>query len=199
MAELSKEARFFLKNSKRELQNNDLKSLYSSLRYEKDDIQLEVSTFLYEMLGDKLFTYLSSIPKNFLKGSNTIRDIDLSNNIGSIGEDAFRNSSLQQISLNDGVEFIGDSAFKDCANLKAVNLGNVKIIKNEAFAGCTGLRQIYLPESVMMLGKNVFPENVIIKSPKRKAKSLRFPKNELEWYKKHLVLDSSQYEEEAEE
>lgn len=199
MAELSKEARFFLRNSKRELQNNDLKSVYGSLSYEKDNIQLEVSTFLYEMLGDKLFTYLSSIPKNFLKGSNIIRDIDLPSSIGSIGDSAFRSSSIQQISLNDGVEVVGDSAFKDCANLKAVNLGDVKVIKNEAFAGCTGLRQIYLPESVMMIGKNVFPENIIIKSPKRKAKSLRFPKNELEWYKKHLVLDSSQYEEEEEE
>lgn len=39
-----------------------------------------------------------------------------------------------------------------------------------------------------MIGKGVWPENVILKSGPRKRNSLRFPKSELEWYKNHLIL-----------
>ena len=199
MAVLSDEAKNFIKEHRKALQNNDLKSIYVDLVYAGSDIYLEVSEFLYETLGTKIFKYLSTIPGAFLANSKSIKDISIPDNISAIGNSAFKNSSIQSVSLNQGVEVIGISAFENCKNLKHVDLGAVKVIKSEAFANCPNLRQLYLPESVTMLGKNVFPDNIIIKSPKRKAKSLRFPKNELEWYRTHLMVDSSQSEEEGEE
>lgn len=199
MAVLSEEAKTFIKRRRKALQNNDLKSVYDDLTYAGNDVYLEVSEFLYETLGTKIFKYLSTIPGEFLANSKSIKDISIPDNISAIGNSAFKDSSIQSVSLSQGVEVIGTSAFKNCKNLKRVDLGAVKVIKSEAFANCPNLKQLYLPESVTILGKNVFPDNVIIKSPKRKAKSLRFPKNELEWYRTHLILDSSQSEEEGEE
>lgn len=196
MAILSGNAKSFIKKHKKDLQNNDLEPIYNELLLD-NNLRLEVSEFLYEVLGDNIFKHLSTIPVKFLAKSNSIKDISIPDNVNSIGNYAFMSSSIQSVNLNRGVEVIGEHAFDDCKDLKSVDLGEVKIIKSEAFSNCTNLRQLYLPESVVMLGSNVFPDNIIITSPKRKARSLRFPKNELEWYKKHLVLDSSQSGEEG--
>lgn len=196
--ELSQDSKRFLTENKALLKKNDLKSFYAKLSYYKD-IFTEVSEFLFSVLDSNLFKYLDAIPNDFMLGSKNIKEIRITGNVEKIGANAFKDSKLEKVVIEDGVDIIMNSAFANCSNLKSVDLGGVKIIRNNAFEGCNSLREIYLPETVQMLGAKVFPENVLIKSPPRKRNSLRFPKNELEWYKQHLVLDRVNDVEEPEE
>lgn len=158
---LSDIAKDYISRNKNYLKKNDIKGFYSSM---PGNIRCEISEFLVSMSPD-FQKYLEVIPQSFLVDSKNIKTFTVGNNIVKIGKEAFKNSALESIDLNE-VEVISDSAFE----------------------GCSKLREVYLPETVRMIGRKAWPEGVILKSGPRKRNSLRFPKNELEWYKKHLIL-----------
>lgn len=186
LKKLSEDAITLLRNNKSKLQKNDLKGVLSSIN--DGELRVEIVEYLIESGADP-FKYLNKIPNNFMQDGTEVTSLTIPVNVESIGENAFRNSALKDVTLL-GCELIDKRAFQSCSNLTNVSLGDVRIIKDNAFYA-TALKDIVLPETVAMLGKNVFPEDCMIRSTHRKKGSLKFPKSEYDWYKKHLVLDES--------
>ena len=196
MADLSNDTKVFMQRyGKKYLSQNDVAGLFSELQsnsylFDARTVWSEIFQYFKDKNVD-MFAHMTKVPANFLNDPvGKFSELKIAGSVEVIGPNAFSdNQYLKKVTLGDNVEQIGKAAFYKCPMLQKVNLGSsVKIIQAEAFRE-TGLKMIYLPESVMMIGQQAFPEDCYLVSPHRKRKSLRFPKNELAWYKEHLVLD----------
>jgi len=110
-----------------------------------------------------------------------ITGVYLLDGILSIGDNAFAGcTNLETIVLPSTIIHIGENAFKDCVNLKnvlytdmlegmtkedmadyfeksaAVLPDGLERIEDNAFGGCTSFEKIFIPETVVMMGSNVF-------------------------------------------
>ncbi len=118
--------------------------------------------------------------------SSPIRII-FNNKLKSIGDSAFRASSVESIVFNEGLESIGDRAFFDCSLLTNANLPNSLVsigvacfsrcssiesvnipeklieIPASAFASCSKLLQIKLPDTLLAIGSSAFRNTAIKK------------------------------------
>ena len=89
--------------------------------------------------------------------SETLVEITVSENITSIGEGAFADSSKLKIILEAKPEYIGKKAFLGCAGIERIELGEgLTEIPFEAFSGCTGLREVILSGTVEKISENAF-------------------------------------------
>lgn len=199
--ELSQDVREFLNSyGKDYLRKNDFQGMFKRLLgYYFDDISrgdgaLEIFNLFKTETSINIFDHMDIVPSGTFYDSKRVKpagaEIDIVGRVSTIGSFAFSGiKGLKKVVIGDNVELIDKNAFADCKELVSLHLGDsVKVIKNEAFKN-TGLKHVYLPESVTMLGSKVFPENCYLISPRRKKKSLKFPKSELAWYREHLVLD----------
>lgn len=90
--------------------------------------------------------------------SNSVRKIELGNNITTIGNAAFRScNNLSSITLPDSITAIGDDTFYYCYKLSSVTLPNsVTTIGSNAFRACANLLSITLPNSITTIGSYAF-------------------------------------------
>lgn len=167
----------FIKDNKNDLEKNNLKSFYNKLSKNYHSLG-NISAFFLEM------------------------GIDIWKYIDTVVDRMFEKSDIEHISIPEGITKIGASAFKGCDKLTDVELpSTLKKISKWAFA-YTNLKQLYLPESVTSIDGDAFDitENnpIKISTPRRGVSNKLFlPKNEIEWYKKHLVfIDIEDIEEE---
>lgn len=66
---------------------------------------------------------LAFIPKNYFKGCENLKRIDIPERTVSIGDNAFEGcKSLTDVSIPNSVFIIGDNAFKDCSNLSNLDM-----------------------------------------------------------------------------
>lgn len=100
--------------------------------------------------------YLSRIP-NYMYYELDVVDINIPNNIKSIGAGAFTNcSDLQRITIPDSVTSISYGAFSGCTSLESVVIPNsVTYIGDSTFSGCTSLTSITIPNSIARDRKSV--------------------------------------------
>lgn len=107
-------------------------------------------------------------PKSFMYCDN-LTDLDLPNNIQTIGYEAFRGcSDLTDITLPHALTVIQDKSFEDCTQLKSVKIpNNVEELGDEVFKNCTNLESVYLPKNLTNIGDNVFKgcHNLTITTP----------------------------------
>lgn len=77
-------------------------------------------------------------------GDSTLKNMELGENVISIGSFAFSRSSLQTITLPEGVESIEYAAFYYCEDLKEIQIpDSVTYIGEKAFAGTPWLESFY--------------------------------------------------------
>ena len=93
--------------------------------------------------------------------SNTYSDgkgvIKFDGAVTSIGQEAFRWSSITSIEIPNSVISIEDNAFYGCSSLKSIEIQNsVKSIGAGAFNGCSKLTGIDIPNSVESIGAGAF-------------------------------------------
>lgn len=67
--------------------------------------------------------------------------------------------NLRRVFLSENVETIGNNAFINCTNLQYVGLPNVETIGANAFAMCTSLKRLYIPATVQSVGANILRNN----------------------------------------
>ena len=77
--------------------------------------------------------------------------------VTTIGNAAFRYSSVTSVTIPDSVTFISDSAFAYCSSLTNISIPNsVTAIGSFAFEGCTKLESITLPSSLLTISEFLF-------------------------------------------
>ena len=170
MIELRDNEKEYIKNKKGLLEKNNLKQFFSSIPSNCGNIA----------------------PMLIMNGFNVFKYID------NITHRMFSGSTIDTFEIPEGVEIIGKSAFENCLDLKSVVIPDtVKKIQDNAFINCPKLRKLIIPDSVVSLGKHVFDDGIKLATPKRTLKNkLQLPKNELDWYKNHLVILKNTEEEE---
>ncbi len=101
---------------------------------------------------------VTEIYSNAFCGSSNLIDIQIGENVTTIGDCAFNVcDSIRNIILPNSVTTIGYSAFEDCSSLETITLGNnITTINSYAFAYCTDLKAIKIPDSVTYIGEGVF-------------------------------------------
>ena len=102
--------------------------------------------------------YVTEIQKHELLGCKSLKKVNLSKNITSIGDIAFDGCELlSEIEIPDGVEEIGRRAFNDCFVMPGLKLpSKLRIIGQEAFRNCVALTSVTIPASVQSIGMSAF-------------------------------------------
>ena len=125
--------------------NNEVVSLYSSGSCDASVISNKVTN------GKGVIRFDSEITKigNYAFYSrNKLISITLPNSIRSIGQYAFKNTSIESITMPESLTKIDAMAFQNCTNLKQVTIPvSVEEIYNEAFKGCKNLGEVHCMSS----------------------------------------------------
>ena len=102
--------------------------------------------------------YVTEIQKHELLGCKSLKKVNLSKNITSIGDIAFDGCELlSEIAIPDGVEEIGRRAFNDCFVMPDQKLpSKLRTIGQEAFRNCIALTSVTIPAFVQSIGANAF-------------------------------------------
>ena len=76
----------------------------------------------------------------------------------SIDSGAFKsNKNIKEIEIGNNVKTIGNEAFKGCTNLKEVKFASgLTTVGKNSFKGCTALKSVKLPDTVTNIGKGAF-------------------------------------------
>ena len=86
-----------------------------------------------------------------------LSEINLSNNLINIGDNAFADCCISSIVIPDSVKTIGMGAFSGCRNLESIVIPEgVMRIDDGAFAYCYNLADITLPNKEISIGNNAF-------------------------------------------
>lgn len=115
---------------------------------------LTSGVFGYRIVGDsaEITSYIGS------STSAVVPDSIIGYPVKSIGEKAFRYSSVKSVTIPKGVVNIKHSAFADCESLKSVKLPDtLEIIEDTAFYNCVSLSSsISFPKSLKTIGDSAF-------------------------------------------
>lgn len=78
-------------------------------------------------------------------------------NVTTIGENAFRCSTVPSVIISEGVTTIKDHAFFGCVNLTSISIPEgVTTIGKSAFSGCRSLTSVVIPRSVTRIVDSAF-------------------------------------------
>ena len=89
--------------------------------------------------------------------SNSVRKIELGNNITTIGDNTFRACyNLSSITLPNSITAIGDHAFSNCSLSSITLSNNLSTIGSYAFYNNSSLSSITLPNSITTIGDHAF-------------------------------------------
>lgn len=95
---------------------------------------------------------------NYAFKKSTITAINIPDSVTNIGDEAFCNcTSLASITIPDSVTGIGDEAFYYCSGLTSLTLSNnIASIGEKAFYGCSSLTNLTIPNSVTSIDDDAF-------------------------------------------
>ena len=121
---------------------------------------------LFGLFSDKIYTInpdisnwdIKSIPSNFFKNNEQIKEFTISDSVTSIVDGAFADCiGLESITIPNSVTSIGEYAFAWCNKLTSVTIPNsVTSIGMYAFFSCYGIKSVMIPNSVKSIGRSVF-------------------------------------------
>lgn len=108
---------------------------------------------------------------------NKIKNIEMSDQITTIGDFAFHKCSIEDVVIPDGVEEIGALSFSHCIELKQFKLPKeLKVLQSQAFSHCDNIEKIVIPDNVESIGNNAFHKCVNAKEVEigSKVKTIEF-------------------------
>ena len=89
--------------------------------------------------------------------NSSLRSITIPNSITEIKYNAFYNCSLESITIPNSVTNIGQGTFRNCRNLIYITIpDNVTEINSQMFSGCSSLVNITIPKNVTYIDIGVF-------------------------------------------
>ncbi|EAX99445.1 surface antigen BspA-like [Trichomonas vaginalis G3] len=86
-----------------------------------------------------------------------LTEVHFGRNIKSIGMTFYACGSLETVIFvgSDGTD-LGKNSFIYCSKLKTIILRNITKIQSNCFWGCTSLQSIEIPDTIQIIGSNVF-------------------------------------------
>ena len=104
---------------------------------------------------DKTY-FVTSIKSDAFSNSRSVKDLEIGNNVETIGSNAFSSSN----GLGSRVRTIGAGAFQNCVRLNSVTFGDsVETIGKHAFANDESLTSVSLGNRVTSIGPGAFVNN----------------------------------------
>ena len=113
------------------------------------DVQ-EIFSYWSNLETVQLPENMQTIPKDFLRDCEALKEIQIPQKVSRIEETAFAScDSLETIQFGSNLKTIDEKAFYGCEALKKVELPDgLTQIGESAFGECTSLTEIYIPSSV---------------------------------------------------
>jgi len=107
---------------------------------------------------EKIPDYLFNSSAYSTLSTNNITRVDMSQEIKTIGTEAFKNcSKLSYLKFGNNLISIGKSAFENCSSLTTVTLPKkTKTVHESAFEGCSSLRKLCISEQAEFIGHKAF-------------------------------------------
>ena len=98
----------------------------------------------------------TEIPSGIYEGAASLKNLSISNEITTIGDNAFKGCSSLEFASFNGASIIGSYSFKDCEKLTGITLGyGLTTIGEGAFEN-TGIEEISIPKSVTEIKDGAF-------------------------------------------
>lgn len=99
--------------------------------------------------------YMSAIYVSMYE-SSPITKLNIPDNIQSIEDDAFNNSSIVDIQIPDSIIYLPKRCFKGCAHITNVQFSdNLEDIARDCFYD-SGIKKLYLPDSLISISGSAF-------------------------------------------
>ena len=99
----------------------------------------------------------TSIPNSQFSGRSALYEFKFPQKLQSIGNEAFKGTTIYKVDLPETVTTIGDGAFRACQGLCDVDLrSQVKSIPNHCFYDSYLLQHVVLPDSLTSIGEYSF-------------------------------------------
>ena len=155
----------FLSTQADNINNNNWEKFYNDL-YQFDHAELShyrdnitpLITHILINIGINPLLYLKEVPDSYAQDLN-ITNIDIPNNITSIGMYAFDASSLVTVNLSDNLEKIKCGAFYNCTDLQSISFpSSLKQIDQDVFYNCKNLKNIRYEGTIKQFDSNVIIE-----------------------------------------
>ena len=100
---------------------------------------------------------LDYIPDFAFSYSTSLKTVKLSDNLSSIGEDAFKNSGLTAINFPNNLKEIGNSAFYQCTSITSIVLpSSLEKLGDKVFAGCSQLASVEILATSLPVSYSMF-------------------------------------------
>lgn len=97
------------------------------------------------------------IEKRTFADTTSLYEVDLGNNITSIGQAAFTGSAIRTLIIPDSVTELGSNVCENCTNLKRLILSkSITTIPDYAFRGCENLGNVEIPSNIRGIGREAF-------------------------------------------
>ena len=100
---------------------------------------------------------VTAISKGTFNNRKEFTNVTIPDSITSIGDEAFKGSSLTSVKFGKSVKTIGAKAFDSCSNLTSVSIpDNITSIGEGAFNSCTSLTKVTIGKGITAIAKNTF-------------------------------------------
>lgn len=96
------------------------------------------------------------IPDAMFQLCTSLRDVEISGNLKSIGDEAFSSTAIEKIELPQSVTEIGDEAFYNTKLKKVVLPEKLSKIGYKTFESCRFMTSIYIPSNVRSIETEAF-------------------------------------------
>lgn len=120
-----------------------IKNLFKEIRFPDSIIEIPDFCLYYCNKVEKLTfgSGITSIPSCFSHNASNLREVIFSNNLESIGYNAFSKTRLKKLILPPSLKEIGHYAFYDCGELSEITFPeSLEYLGFKAFIGCRSLQ-----------------------------------------------------------
>lgn len=181
----------------RYLANNDIEGLFNNISYED---RAEFTAYIFEKnRGGIIMKHLSKLYSGMFSKCN-LETLVIPKNIEYLEDDCFKCKGVKRITFENSKlkhlpQLIFCNEYTKC--LEMVDLPNgLRVIPAYCFDGCKDLKEVFLPDALELIGKEAFHNCDQVKLIANfRDKKIKAPKEDLEFFKKHLVFTHPKEEE----